>query len=216
MKKAVIFDLDGTLTDTITAITHFANKALAENGFGPISSDVYKYLVGDGRDTLVHRMLKEHNADTDENFEKVAKLYDEYYEADPLYKTDAYEGIREAIIEMRSRGIKTAVCSNKPNNVAQDVIAKIFGDGYFDYIFGATEGIPVKPDAAPALMAAKALGLSPEECLFTGDTKIDMATAKNANMTAIGVLWGFREYEELKNSGADYIIEHPSEYKKFI
>lgn len=216
MKKAVIFDLDGTLTDTITAISYFGNKALGENGFDPISPDVYKYLVGDGRNVLIHRMLKEHNADTDENFEKVGKLYDEYYEADPLYKTDAYEGIREAIIEMRGRGIKTAVCSNKPNNVAQDVIAKIFGDGYFDYVYGETEGIPTKPDAAPALMAAKALGLSPEECIFTGDTKVDMATAKNANMTAIGVLWGFRDYDELKNSGADYIIEHPSEYKKFI
>lgn len=216
MKKAVIFDLDGTLTDTITAISYFGNKALAENGIGPIETDVYKYLVGDGRDALIHRMLEKHNADTDENFEKVGKIYDKYYEADPLYMTDAYDGIREAILEMRGRGIKTAVCSNKPNNVAQDVIAKIFGEGYFDYVFGETEGVPVKPDATPALIVAKALGLSPDECLFTGDTKVDMATAKNAKMTAIGVLWGFRDYDELKNAGADFIIEHPSEYKKLI
>lgn len=216
MKKAVIFDLDGTLTDTITAISHFGNLALGENDLPPIEKDVYKYLVGNGRDNLIHRMLKECNADTEENFIKVGTVYDKYYEADPLYKTDAYDGIREAILEMRSRGIKTAVCSNKPDNVAQDVIAKIFGSGYFDFVCGERSGVPIKPDAAPALLVAKELGLTPDECIFTGDTKVDMSTAKNANMTAIGVLWGFRDYDELKNSGADFIIKHPSEYKKFI
>ena len=87
--KAVIFDLDGTLTDTIAAITYFGNRALGDHGFGPIESDTYKYLVGDGRTLLIHRMLAYHNADTDENFRKVCKTYDTYYEADPMYKTDA-------------------------------------------------------------------------------------------------------------------------------
>ena len=163
---------------------------------------------------MPHFLIKKENIK--ENFIKVSAVYDRYYEADPLYKTDAYDGIREAITEMRSRGIKTAVCSNKPDNVAQDVISKIFGEGYFDYICGERKGIPIKPDPAPALLVAKELGLTPDECIFTGDTKIDMATAKNAGMTAIGVLWGFRDYDEIKNAGADIIIEHPSEYKKYI
>lgn len=214
--KAVIFDLDGTLTDTIAAITHFGNRALAEHGFGPIKSDTYKYLVGDGRTLLIHRMLAYHNADTDENFQKVCKTYDTYYEADPMYMTDAYPGIKSVIKELKAHGIKTAVCSNKPGNVVEGVIEKVFDKGDFDYVYGQTEGIPTKPDAAPALKVSEKIGVPPCECIFTGDTNVDIRTAKNAKMTSVGVLWGFRTRNELEEAGADYIIEKPEEYLKLI
>lgn len=214
--KAVIFDLDGTLTDTLSAISHFGNLALEENGFSPIDKDKYRYMVGDGRDVLIHRMLKYHNADTYENFEKVRKTYDTHYEADPLYATDAYDGIRDVLKTLKERGIKIAVCSNKPDNVVHDVINKIFGDNIFDYVSGVDGTMPVKPDPAPALAAMKALGAKACECIFTGDTNVDIFTAKNANMTAIGVLWGFRDYDELHNAGADHIIKKPIEYLDYI
>lgn len=214
--KAVIFDLDGTLTDTLTAISHFGNLALTANGFEPIEKNEYKYLVGNGRDVLIHRMLAFHNADTEENFEKVGSVYDEHYEADPMYKTDAYDGIKEALSSLKERGIKLAVCTNKPDNVAQDVIKLVFGEGVFDFVCGVYEGGLPKPDPSRALLIAQKLGVKPEECLFTGDTYVDMSTAKNAGMTAVGVLWGFRDREELVKSGADIIISSPDEYVNCI
>lgn len=214
--KAVIFDLDGTLTNTLNAIAHFGNIALCENGFGAIETDAYRHLVGNGRTVLIHRMLAWHNADTEENFNKVCTVYDAYYEADPLYDTDAYDGIRPVLNELKARGVKIAVCSNKPDNVVNDVVRRVFGNDIFDYVRGATDDMPVKPDPAPALKIADELGVSPSDCIFTGDTNVDILTAKNAGMTSIGVLWGFRDYDELKEAGADYIINTPAEYLKYI
>lgn len=214
--KAVIFDLDGTLTNTINAIAHFGNTALHENGFGDIDTETYKYLVGDGRTVLIHRMLQYHNADTEENFQKVCKTYDFYYESDPLYDTDAYDGIRKILKELKRLGIKTAVCSNKPSNVVHDVVLKVFGENVFDFVYGATDEMPTKPNPLPALYVAQKLGVEPKDCIFTGDTNVDILTAKNAGMLSIGVLWGFRDFEELKKAGADYIISNPSEYLNYI
>ncbi len=206
-----VFDLDGTLTNTINAIAYFGNRALEAFGFEPIPVNDYKRYVGDGRTVLIHRMLKAQNADTEENFDKVCRVYDEGYEADPLYDTDAYEGIRPLHSQLTARGIKTAVCSNKPDNVAQDVILKIFGEGVFDMVSGVIDGFPTKPEPYTALKITEKLGVKPEDCVFIGDTNVDIRTGKNAGMTTIGVLWGFRDREELESAGADYIVKHPSE-----
>lgn len=214
--KACIFDLDGTLTNTINAIAHFGNLALTAFGFEPIPVEDYKRHVGDGRTVLIHRMLKARNADTEENFEKVCRIYDDGYEADPLYDTDAYEGIRDLLCELKKCGIKTAVCTNKPDNVAQDVILKIFGSGVFDTVCGVIDGCPTKPDPYNAVKIMKALGVTADECLFLGDTNVDIKTGKNAGITTLGVLWGFRDRAELEAAGADYIISHPSEVLNII
>lgn len=214
--KHCIFDLDGTLTNTINAIAHFGNLALEEFGFKPIPVSDYKRYVGDGRTVLIHRMLASQNADTAENFEKVCRVYDKNYEADPLYDTDAYDGIRDLLSELKRRGVKTGVCTNKPDNVAQDVILKIFGSGVFDTVCGVIDGFPTKPDPYNALRITEKLAVTPDECVFIGDTNVDILTGKNAKMTTIGVLWGFRERSELEEAGADYIIEHPSEILKII
>lgn len=215
MKKACIFDLDGTLTNTINAIAHFGNLALAAFGFEPISVQDYKRYVGDGRTVLIHRMLTARDADTEENFQKVCGVYDENYEADPLYDTDAYDGIRELLTELKKRGIKIAVCSNKPDNVVHDVVKIIFGD-IFDAVSGVVDGFPTKPEPYTALKTAEKLEVSPAECLFIGDTNVDIFTAKNAEMTSVGVTWGFRDREELEAAGAEYIIGHPSEILKIV
>ncbi len=214
--KVCIFDLDGTLTNTINAIAHFGNLALTTFGFRPIPTEDYKHYVGDGRTVLIHRMLNSQNADTEENFEKVCRVYDENYEADPLYDTDAYDGIRPLLTELKSRGIRTAVCSNKPDNVAKDVILKIFGDGVFDAVSGVIDGFPTKPEPYTALKITEKLGVTSSDCVFIGDTNVDIRTGKNAGMTTIGVLWGFRDRAELTEAGADYIISHPSEILNII
>ena len=215
MKKLCIFDLDGTLTDTITAIAHFGNTALGAIGLAPVEKDKYKKFVGDGRVLLIHRMLEYYNADTPENDEKVCREYDRCYEADPMYKTDAYEGIREVIDELRHMGVKLAVCSNKPHNVVCDVVKTVFGDK-FDIVRGVEDGGKTKPDPESALDIISRAGVSAEECVFIGDTNVDIRTAKNAGIESIGVLWGFRDEKELRDAGADHIIEHPSEIIKTV
>lgn len=207
--KACIFDLDGTLTDTLRAIAHFGNLALGTYGMAPLPTENYKKYVGDGRDKLIHRILTVHDNDTPEMFIKVRDVYDENYEKDYLYDTDAYDGIRELLFELKSRGMKLAVCSNKPDNVAHFVTDTIFGKNYFDAVRGVIDGRPTKPDPSCALNIADKLSVNVNECIFIGDTNVDIRTAKNAKMTSVGVLWGFRDRDELTEAGADYIAENP-------
>lgn len=213
--KLCIFDLDGTLTNTIPAISHFGNTALAAFGFPPINPERYKILVGDGRDLLVHRMLAEHGADTPENFDKVGKAYDAAYEADPLYETKPYDGIAELLKKLKQNGVKTAVLSNKPDNVATDVVRLFFGDT-FDIAHGQRKGIKTKPDAGAALEIAKTLGAEVTDTYFIGDTNVDIKTGQNAGMHTIGALWGFRTKAELEAAGADFLAAHPSEIADIV
>lgn len=215
MIKLCIFDLDGTLTNTLPAISHFGNTALKAHGFTEIDSEKYRYFVGDGRDLFIHRMLAEHGADTADNFAKVGKTYDAAYEADPLYETRPYDGITELLTELRKNGIKTAVLSNKPDNVACDVV-RLFFDGLFDAAHGQRAGIKTKPDPLGALMILDELGIKAEETAFIGDTNVDIFTGKNAGMYTFGAEWGFRTPKELSDAGADYTVAHPSEIANII
>lgn len=209
--KACIFDLDGTLTNTIGAIAHFGNLALNAYGLPSIATEDYKYHVGDGRDKLIHRILAVSGNDNEEMFQKVGKVYDDNYEKDFLYDTDAYDGIKELLKELKGRGLKLAVCTNKPDNVAHFVVETIFDSDTFDMISGVKKGGATKPDPKVALQIADAFGVSPRECIFMGDTNVDIRTAVNADMNSIGVLWGFRDEAELKEAGAEHIVEKPDE-----
>lgn len=208
--KVCIFDLDGTLTDTIRAIAHFGNMALDAYDLPPIPTEDYKMYVGDGRDKLIHRILNVYNQDNPEMFEKVRAVYDENYEKDYLYDTNAYDGIKELLTELKQRGIKIAICSNKPDNVVHFVADNIFGKGYFDMVCGVIDGMPTKPNPYTTLKIVEKLQATPSQCLFLGDTNVDIFTAKNAKITSVGVLWGFRDRTELIQAGADYIAEKPS------
>ncbi len=216
MIKAVIFDLDGTVTDTLSTIAHFGNLALNTHGFPAIKEDKYKYFAGNGKKILIHRMLEHLGVDTDDNFKKVENTYDTAYEGDVIGKTTVFPGIISLLELLHQKGIKTAVNSNKPHNVAEMVIDELFPKGSFDKVYGQIDGIPHKPAPDLALKLLEEFGVKPSECLFVGDTSVDMETAKNAGTTALGVLWGFRDEKELKDAGAEYIVEKAEEILNII
>lgn len=210
MIKAVIFDLDGTVSDTISTIAHFGNVALEHCGFPAIDENEYKYFAGDGKVKLLHRALAFYGADTEENFKKVEAKYDREYEADPIFETKPFDGLVCELQKLKNRGTKLAILSNKPDNVTVMVANELFGD-LFSIVHGKRENIATKPDPEGANILMEELGVTKEECVFVGDTNVDIRTAKNAGMKSIGVLWGFRDKKELSDAGADYIIEKISQ-----
>lgn len=210
MLKLCIFDMDGTVVDTISSISYFANRALNLYGLPSIERERYKILVGNGARVLVERMIAEVGGN-DEQLEKVYKEYNTTYDADFLYLTEAYEGVVEMLTALKEMGVKTAILSNKPDITAGKVAKALFKDGLIDVCYGARDGIALKPDPAGVFDILEEMGVQKEECLYIGDTATDIKTAKNAQLTSIGVLWGFRDRKELEGAGADFIIEHPSQ-----
>ncbi len=216
--KLCIFDLDGTLTDTIDTIAHFVNTALAKFGYGSIEAQRYKLLVGDGAKNLIMRALETLGVE-DNNHEilnKVLPYYNEIYNADFLYKTTVYNGIEELLNKLKSAGIKIAVLSNKPHNTTERVLQGMFNNELFDIWFGARDGIALKPSPEGVYEIIETIGVTKEECLYIGDTMTDMQTGKNAGLFTIGVLWGFRDRQELEAAHADLIVEKPDEIADFI
>ncbi|MCR4719311.1 MAG: HAD family hydrolase, partial [Firmicutes bacterium] len=215
MIKLCIFDLDGTILDTLSAIAYFGNNALVKCGFPAIDEERYKYFAGDGRIVLVHRMLQFLDADTSENYKKVSTLYDFEYEKAPNFKTSPFDGIESLLSALKSMGIKIAVLSNKPDNVAQMAVKTFFGD-IFDFIQGAVNNVRSKPEPFEALKICDKFGISSDETLFIGDTNVDILTGKNAKMHTCGVLWGFRDKRELFECGAEFIVSNPMEIVSVI
>ena len=215
MIKLCIFDLDGTVLDTLSAIAFFGNNALKGCGFPEIDEKHYRYFAGDGRIILVHRMLEFLNSDTPENHKKVGGLYDFEYEKAPNFKTAPFPGIPELLKSLKSMGIKIAVLSNKPDNVAQNAIKIFFGD-IFDFVQGAVNNVRCKPEPETALKICADFCVSPAETLFVGDTNVDIMTGKNAEMQTCGVLWGFRDKAELLSCGADFLADIPLDILKII
>lgn len=210
MYKACIFDLDGTLADTIGSISHFANETIKKFGLAPFRPHDYQYFAGDGADDLIHRVLAASGCDTEEMFSKVFPLYRKSYLQDPLFGARPYDGILPLLDNLASAGAAMAVVSNKSDDTAQKVVAGLFG-GRFPVVIGRREGFPKKPNPASALEAARLLGVEAGRCLYIGDTKVDMQTGQNAGMDTVGVLWGFRTRDELLAHKAAYIVSSPEE-----
>lgn len=210
MIKAVIFDLDGTLLNTIDDISDSLNIALAVNGFSKHTVDEAKMFVGSGVDIMVRRALGK-TSYKPKQFGEIKKKYMAEYTARQTRKTKVYDGLIEVIDELRRLGIKTAVLSNKPQQDTLKTVAHYFTLARFDLVFGQREGIPIKPDPTALNAMIKELGLAKEECVFVGDSDVDMKTAGNAAMKKIGVLWGFRDRPALEENKADHIIENPAD-----
>ena len=205
--KAYIFDMDGTLVDSLESIAYFANKALEKFGLKTIPVERYKHLAGNGAATLVKRMIKENNGD-ESLFEKVSYEYNTTYDNDFLYLTKPYDGVLEMLSKLKSQGCKTAIISNKPHSTAKKISDELFGD-LIDVCFGKRDGYHVKPDPESVNEIIGILGVDKKDCIYIGDTITDMETGKNAGLYTVGVLWGFRDEDEIKSGEPQKIINHP-------
>ena len=210
MKKLCIFDLDGTLLDTLPTISYYCNLSLREFGLPEIEQEKYKYLAGNGAKVLIERMLDEVGADREKYFDKVYKFYNREYDKNVSYLTKPFDGVPEMLAGLKTLGINTAVISNKPDFAAVNVV-KLFLGELVDIAHGGREGIPLKPAPDGVFEIMQEAGVSADECIYVGDTGTDMETGKNSGIFSIGVLWGFRKEDELRENGADYIVSAPAE-----
>lgn len=214
MIKAVLFDLDGTLSDSLESMALAGNKVLEQFGLPKMPIENYRYYCGDGAAMLVKRVLHDAGDKEEKYFEEAYVAYQEVFRKDCTFKVKPYDGILDMIAEMKEQGVKMAVVSNKPHERSVEVVQKLFGVDTFDAVIGMKEGKKGKPDPTGALEAAKILGVEPFECAFVGDTNVDMKTGTNAGMLRVGVLWGFRDEKELVENGADEIVASPQELIK--
>ena len=217
MYTTCIFDMDGTVLDTLSTIAYYANNALKKYGFPEIEKNVYKVLVGDGYKVLIERMLNyvAPNNYTNEQFENVAEYYKTTYDDDFLYLTTPYDGIIDMMKALKEKGIKIGILTNKPQMTAIQVSDELFGD-LVDEIVGGTDDTPLKPDRRAIEKILNKMNVSADEILYLGDTGTDMKTGRSVDAYTIGVTWGFREIPELTENGADAIINHPMEVLKYF
>lgn len=209
----VIFDLDGTLADTLADIADAMNHVLRERDLPTHGRDAYRYFVGEGVRRLVeHAVPPDATARVDE---LVLAFRDRYY-AHLLDETRAYRGVPELLRELAHRGVTTAVLSNKPHEATVAIARALFPHHRFAVVRGHQADAPRKPDPATALAIAQDVGTRPDRCAFVGDTAIDMETAKEAGMIPIGVLWGFRDAEELRENGARELLARPADLLKLV
>lgn len=207
---AVIFDLDGTLLDTLEDLADSANEALGTSGYPVHPVESYRTFVGDGMAVLMERILPD-IARTPENIGAVLDRYRTAYDARWKSKTQPYPGILPLLEALTARGIPMTVLSNKPQAYTEIVMAHFLSAYHFEIIFGQRDEVPRKPHPAGALEIAGMLGLPPSKIVFVGDTSTDMITATSAGMIAVGVLWGFRTEPELRGCGAEHILREPEE-----
>ena len=209
MIKAVLFDLDGTLVNSLEDLAASTNYALEKFGFSTYEAEKYKYFVGDGLLKLIERVLPE-DSRSEDNINKLYKTFWEHYSTHYVDKTTAYDGIPQLLADLKQKGYKLGVISNKPHAMALDVVSALLGDN-FDVVYGKLDGYPTKPDPALTLKVMGDLEVLPKESVFIGDSGMDAANAVNAGCIGIGVLWGFRTEDELRSCGADYIVSKPCE-----
>ncbi len=213
--RAVLFDLDGTLLNTLQDIADAVNKGLACLGFPQHETEAYKMLVGEGREVLAHLALPENRRDNDTVHKLLAYINAEYaiHWAD---NTRPYPGIPELLDALTAGDIKMAVLSNKTDDLTKINISRMLSRWRFALVVGAKPSVPNKPDPTAALQIAKQLEIRPYRFLYVGDSGIDMETANRAGMYPVGALWGFRSAEELLAGGAKALIKQPGELLNYL
>ena len=214
--KCAVFDLDGTLLNTIKTITHYLNFALQKSGLSPVSEQECSGFVGDGVRMLILRAIEARGEYTDSLFARMLEDYNTAYDAEPHHLTEVYEGVGEMLRTLTESGVRLAVLSNKPHFATCATIERFFPDT-FDVVLGGREGVPLKPNPTALIDAIASLGASPAQCAYIGDSDVDMLTARNAGVAlSVGASWGYRSREVLIESGADCIADTASDLSRLI
>lgn len=213
--KAVIFDLDGTLLDTVEDLADSVNMVLENMGFPTYETEKYKYFVGDGLWKLLERTLPPEKQD-EATIASCSSQFLKIYGNRIANKTKPYKGIPELLDELDRRGVKKAILSNKPHSATIELVEKLLSNWKFEAVFGERPGVPKKPNPASALEIMGIMGAPVGQTLYLGDTSVDMKTANAADVYAVGVLWGFRGADELLSAGAKVLIEKPADLLKIL
>lgn len=213
MKHAVIFDLDGTLLNTLGDLRAATNHALEVRGLPPHSMEEIRQFIGNGIRLLIRRAMPEGTPEAE--IDAALDDFKAYYAAHIHDRTVPYDGIPQLLTALRKRGIKVAVLSNKIDSASQQLIEYFFPEKT-DVVFGEHVGVPRKPDPTSCRMVMQQLGVQPEQVLYVGDSGTDMQTAKNAGLYAVGVTWGFRSKEVLLEYGADVLVHRPEQILQIL
>jgi 2-phosphoglycolate phosphatase len=213
LKHAVIFDLDGTLLNTLGDLRAATNHALEVRGLPPHSMEEIRQFIGNGIRLLICRAMPEGTPEAE--IDAALDDFKAYYAAHIHDRTVPYDGIPQLLTALRKRGIKVAVLSNKIDSASQQLIEYFF-PGKTDVVFGEHVGVPRKPDPTSCRMVMQQLGVQPEQVLYVGDSGTDMQTAKNAGLYAVGVTWGFRSKEVLLENGADVLVHRPEQILQIL
>ncbi len=213
--KAIIFDLDGTLLDTLDDLCDSMNRVLEDRGYLTHELDAYRHFVGDGVAMLVEKTLPEDKRD-DDTIKECVEAFREIYDQNWNVKSRPYDGIPEMLDAVFGLDLKIAVLSNKPHDFTKKCVEEFLPNWKFEIVFGIRDSVPRKPDPAGALETAKRFCISPSDFLYVGDTPVDMKTAISAGMFPLAVLWGFRSREELVENGAKALAAHPSEILDYL
>lgn len=215
MIQACVFDLDGTLINSIDDLADAVNYTLRLYRYPEHEPAEYRYMVGNGAALLIERALPEGHR-TEREIAKALDIYRERYAAHSLDKTRPYEGMTATLRRLRAAGLRLAVISNKPDSDTQAIIEKLFPARLFDVVCGHRDGMPHKPDPQGVLEACARMGIKPSGGAMLGDSAVDIKTALAAGMTPLGALWGFRERDELAEAGAKFLLEKPAELPEVL
>lgn len=213
--KAIIFDLDGTLLDTLEDLGTAANRVLTRNGFPAHNIDAYRNMVGDGAVVLIRRALPEDRRD-DAIICDCVQAFRTEYEREWKIKTRPYDGVAEMLDVLAVYGIKMAVLSNKPDDFTKRCVSEFLPQWNFNPVLGQRDSVPLKPDPSGAIEISRLLNILPSQFIYLGDTAIDMKTAAAAGMFPVGALWGFRSAQELLTNGAQLLIKRPTEILRIL
>lgn len=209
-KRLLIFDLDGTIADTLYSIRDAVNMCMEHYGFPTKTYEEVRAAIGSGAKNLIMRTMPESEAANAERAEEIFRFFQSCYDQTYNRIDGCYDGMREAMLELHSRGYVLAVLSNKPDAYVKGIIGDLFGNETVPIAMGETE-LPKKPDPTAPLFIASQLGFEPWQCAFIGDSEVDIRTAQNSGMTSVAVSWGFREREALAAASPDVLIDSPAE-----
>ena len=211
--QAVLFDMDGTVLDTLDDLHDAVNISFQHFGFPPVSRNLVRANLGNGAVYLIHHCLP--SSATETQAEKVISWYKDYYDAHCQIKTAPYPGIPELMQNLRKKHIKLAIISNKPDSAVQELAQRFF-PGLTEVVVGESPSVRRKPNPDAVLAAAQYMNVPIDRCVYIGDSEVDIQTAGNAGMDCISVVWGFRSRDELQKSGATMLADSPEKLELLL